>query len=362
MYSKFIIKNFKCFEDFEIMKLDRVNLISGMNNVGKTSLLEAFFLHMGRHNPQLTLKINALRGIEQFKLDSEEMWGWLFSGRNMDNSIRLTGISEDKQSRSFTIKLVAPKESKTIKPNGSKANVEGQAGTAGTAGTDVDAEAQKELFFEFDDMDGKKLSARFYITPEGVKLSKTYPMILPSGIFFSASTRTVREDPERFSAIERVGKQEEIIEYIRIIEPRLKRLAILITGGVPFINADIDIGELIPIPHLGAGVVRLLSLILGIKSFQSGVVLIDEIENGLHHSVMKKVWEVIAKVARKENVQIIATTHSWECIQAAHNAFMEMGKYDFRMHRLEMIKGQIKAISYDKGTLDTALKAEIEVR
>ena len=93
-----------------------------------------------------------------------------------------------------------------------------------------------------------------------------------------------------------------------------------------------------------------------------GVVLIDEVENGLHHGVMKKVWKALAEAARKENVQIIATTHSWECIQAAHDAFMEMGRYDFRLHRLELIKSKIEAISYDKETLNAALKSELEVR
>jgi len=359
MYSKFVIKGFKCFEDFEITKLDRVNIISGKNNVGKTSLLEAILLHMGRHNPGLTLTINALRGIEQFKLKSEEMWGWLFTDRHLDKPIRLTGITESNKNRSLTIRLVEPKEPKTVKPAASRANIEG---TAGTAGTNIVVEAQKELLCEFDDAGGKKLSMRFSITPEGMKLSATHPMILPSGIFFSAMTRTLKEDPERFSDLERVGKHEEICEYIRILEPRVKRLAVLITGGVPFINADIGKAELIPIPQLGAGAVRLLSLLLGIRSFSGGVILIDEIENGLHHSIMKKVWEVLATAARKENVQIIATTHSWECIQAAHDAFMEMGKYDFRLHRLEMIQNEIKAISYDKDTLNAALKAEIEVR
>jgi len=356
MYSKFVIKGFKCFEDFEITKLDRVNIISGKNNVGKTSLLEAFFLHMGRHNPQFTLTINVLRGIGQFKLKSEEMWGWLFTDRHLDKPIRLTSITKSKESRSLTIKLVEPKEPKTVKPDTPRANIEG------TAETNIVVENQKELLYEFDDAGGKKSSTRVLITPEGMKLSATHPTILPSGIFFSAITRTLKEDPERFSDLERVGKHEEICEYIRLLEPRVKRLAVLITGGVPFINADIGKGELIPIPHLGAGAVRLLSLLLGIRSFSGGVILIDEIENGLHHSIMKKVWEVLATAARKENVQIIATTHSWECIQAAHDAFMEMGKYDFRLHRLEMIQNKIKAISYDKDTLNTALKAEIEVR
>lgn len=55
-------------------------------------------------------------------------------------------------------------------------------------------------------------------------------------------------------------------------------------------------------------------------SFQNGVVLIDEIENGLHHSVLAKVWEGIFQWAIKYNVQVFASTHSIECIHAFHHA------------------------------------------
>ena len=115
MYSKFVVKGFKCFKDFEISELDRVNIISGMNNIGKSSLLEALFLHIGRHNPSLTLSINALRGLEQFQLKSEEIWGWLFTDKQMDKPIQLTGITENKKSRKLTIKLVDPKGAKSSK-------------------------------------------------------------------------------------------------------------------------------------------------------------------------------------------------------------------------------------------------------
>src|SRR3990172_1358460 len=54
MYRSFAIRNFRCFRDFRIGDLERVNLIAGANNVGKTALLEAFFV-------QLKQRIRALR-------------------------------------------------------------------------------------------------------------------------------------------------------------------------------------------------------------------------------------------------------------------------------------------------------------
>lgn len=60
-----------------------------MNNVGKTSLLEAIFLLLGANIPDLSLRINMFRGIEQFTNNYETMWGWLFNNKKIDNIIEL---------------------------------------------------------------------------------------------------------------------------------------------------------------------------------------------------------------------------------------------------------------------------------
>lgn len=68
MYSSFEVRHFRCFRDLTITGLDRVNLIAGVNNVGKTAILEALFLHCGAYNPELAIRINAFRGIETMKV------------------------------------------------------------------------------------------------------------------------------------------------------------------------------------------------------------------------------------------------------------------------------------------------------
>jgi hypothetical protein len=74
------------------------------------------------------------------------------------------------------------------------------------------------------------------------------------------------------------------------------------------------------------------------------------------------VWQALGAAARQYDVQLFATTHSWECIQAAQHAFTAQGPYDFRLHRLEHIDGDIQMLTYDEEALGAAVKAEIEVR
>jgi len=98
MYISFQVKNFRCFQDIKITEIKRVNLIAGMNNVGKTSLLEGFFIHAGAYNPEIVLRVNAFRGIEKLKLEygwwNETPWMSLFNNFNILNPVELTGEIE----------------------------------------------------------------------------------------------------------------------------------------------------------------------------------------------------------------------------------------------------------------------------
>ena len=136
----------------------------------------------------------------------------------------------------------------------------------------------------------------------------------------------------------------------------------VVVAGEPILHGDIGIGRLIPLPVMGEGMVRLADLVLHIGNAPKGVVLIDEIENGIHHSIMPKVWKAIGKSARNFDTQVFATTHSLECIIAAHKAFEESDVYDFQLHRLERINDTINVVSYEQKDLSIAIEEGFEVR
>lgn len=364
MYESLEVINFRCFDHLKISSMARLNLIAGNNNVGKTALLEAFFLHLGRHNPNLTVSLNVFRGIEQFDLNAEEIWGWLFSNKNVTKQIEITGIRKNKQRQRLFIKLSNPLRSSVItlvKPSDEK--VSDEISTRGKKANEVTVGVSpKELVYTYDDGSNKRVVTRLSITPEGIRQDKVRQAVMPTGIYMSASHRFSKEDAARYGTLERTNKQDDLLEPLKIIEPRLRRLAVIVSGGIPTIHGDIGYSELIPIQNMGSGVSRLTTLFLAIFSSPKGVVIIDEIENGIHHSHLASMWKAIRHAAQMVDSQIIASSHSWECIASAHNAFKDLPSYDFKLHRLEKIKNRIELVSYDKDTLDKALDSELEVR
>ncbi len=98
---------------------------------------------------------------------------------------------------------------------------------------------------------------------------------------------------------------------------------------------------------------------MGICLSPGGVVLMDEIENGLHHSVVPDLWRAIDGTAREFDTQVIATTHSFECFAAAHRA---LGSEGFLFHRLETENEANRCVTYPADAIEGAVEHGLEVR
>jgi hypothetical protein len=362
MYRSFHVRNFRCFRDLTLTGLERVNLIAGANNVGKTALLEALFLHCGAYNPSLTLRLNPLRGIQMVKLEfghgAEAPWDSLFAGFDTSESVELSGENEATGGRRLTLKLLrTPEELAQV------SQVTQQA-TEPSEFVPVSPETPAVVELEYSTDGGQ--SGRYLMVLDQKGDFRVQPVPPPPpffALFLPARGRVpLADDAERFGRMEVVGRQDVVSEALQVIEPRLCRVAVVVRGGVPMLHGDIGLGRLIPLPLMGGGMARLASLVLAIGDASGGVVLVDEIENGLHHSVLPRVWQAIGEVARRFSTQVFATTHSFECIVSAHQAFSANGPYDFRLHRLERTQQDIRAVTYDQETLEAAIETGLEVR
>ncbi|WP_330202807.1 AAA family ATPase [Cyanobacterium sp. Dongsha4] len=354
MFTNLTVKNFRCFQNLTLNNISRLNLIGGMNNVGKTSLLEAIFLLLGANIPDLSLRINMFRGIEQFTNNYETMWGWLFNNKKIDNIIEL--IAENKnETKPEILTINLSSENFSLSP---QQNMQDKPKSLSSLTTEL-IPNKLNLTYKKGDL---KVDSNLMVTPEGLITGKREPIYLKPGIFISSKLRSNREDTERFSNLEKKNRQDKIVNILQLLEPRLERLAVLIEGGLPMIAGDIGIGELIPIAYMGEGISRLLSIILAIATTENGVVLIDEIENGLHYSKITDIWKGIDLISRQTNTQIFATTHSFECITSAHQAFNNDSNYDFTYHRLERVNDFIQVFSYDKETINTSVEMNFEMR
>ena len=354
MYKSFRIKNFRCFKDFSIDNLECVNLIAGANNVGKTALLEAIFLHAGGTNIGQTIDLNRFRGNEEFKVNgkvSPDIWAPLFYQYDGQAVIEIEAKDSDGQMRRLRMRFIEP-DSTTIQ--WSQASFE-ETGFLSTESMRHGLELEQKI--------GKHCKVfKALMGRDRIEFTRPDAPPFPCHFFVARMRPNPVGEAERYGRLEVESQAHEILNILKIIEPRLKRLAMIVTDGVPTLHGDIGLGRLIPLKFMGDGTERLANFALAIADASGGIVLIDEIENGIHYSIMTDVWLSIAKLARDANVQIFATTHSYECIRVAHQAFEKSEVYDFRLRRLDRIKDSIKAATFDGEMLEAALDARWEVR
>ncbi|MGA9996645.1 MAG: AAA family ATPase, partial [Pyrinomonadaceae bacterium] len=116
MLHSFHIKNYRGFKDFKIEPLERINLITGSNNVGKTSLLEALYLNLAPGAAFLfnldsskqddSTWLNLFRGFKEVRssLNNVSKWGWLFYGKDLSKDIKLISSAESRKSQELTMR------------------------------------------------------------------------------------------------------------------------------------------------------------------------------------------------------------------------------------------------------------------
>lgn len=335
MLRSLTIKNFRGLRELTIEPLARVNLIAGKNNVGKTGVLEALYL-LFADQQEFDRFPSAFRSSqertsgepsEQERKDNfASFWRWLPHQNDSLGQIQILAndfLKEAEPVKSSTFEVRLDKES-TQTPI-------------------------YNLVFHYQ-KNGSEVVTR---AAGSFSLSEKKKGLLPLKV---CSTRYSQptEDAELFNSLVLKKKKKRLIELLKTVEVRLEDIQYLKVGSEPLVYVDLGLKELIPLTQLGQGFTRLFRFFAEMLVEEAKIILIDEIENGIHHSVLTDVWKGIAAIAAKEDLQVFATTHSWECIEAAHRAFAVSNPDDFRLHRLEQIKGEIKAIAYDEEAIEAA--------
>ena len=118
----------------------------------------------------------------------------------------------------------------------------------------------------------------------------------------------------------------------------------------------------VPLKSLGDGATRFFGVTLALTNSRNGFLFIDEAENGIHYSVQRDFWHMVLKTAQENNVQVLATTHGWDCIKGFAQAATETGNAERALVRLEKENERIRAVEYSESELETAADQGIEVR
>ncbi|MCZ0933713.1 MAG: ATP-binding protein [Gemmatimonadetes bacterium] len=118
----------------------------------------------------------------------------------------------------------------------------------------------------------------------------------------------------------------------------------------------------VPLKSLGDGAVRLFGVALALANSRDGFLVIDEAENGIHYSVQQRFWRMVLETAEANNVQVLATTHSLDCVVGFARAATECENIEGALARINRRNGEVWAVEYSEEDMRVAAEQGIEVR
>ncbi len=172
-----------------------------------------------------------------------------------------------------------------------------------------------------------------------------------------------------FEQVVLTESEEAVTQALRILDPGIERIATVTVDWRP-INSDsggpggvvlklADSAGRVPIGSMGDGMWRILGLALSLANVRGGVLLVDEIDTGLHYSVMENMWRMISDQAAALSVQVFATTHSRDCYESLA-AIAKSNVGDVTIQRID--RSRAEAIRFSNQAIVAAAERNIEVR
>ena len=367
------IENFRGIDHLSIPRLGRVTLLSGKNGIGKTTVLDAIRVYAARSRPIVLTGLLEDREefISSIDEDGDEMLlpdiAALFHGRE---SVRNNPLSIGSCNQTDRLSI----EVSTME----KSSNDAQRTLILDTSMDEWIMALKITFKNrewllpweafliepgFGRFRRRRIQRRLFEEqeewPSAIECESLGPGLPSNAAMVRFWDRIALTDSESLpvQALQLIlGNAVNRVAVIGDDGPRVGKTGRRIIVRLPNEQAPV------PLKNLGDGAIRLFGVALALANSRNGFLVIDEAENGIHYSVQRDFWRMILQTAHKDNVQVVATTHSWDCVKGFAQAATEFEDAEGVLVRLERDDDGMRAIEYSEEELKVAAEQGIEVR
>ena len=349
MIDAVTIEGFRGLQRLEVEGFGRVNLVIGKNDCGKTALMEALMIAADAEGAaHRALVLQAFRrsrdvGKEPVR-DFDRYWRPLFWSLDAERGFSIAPRGAGRPSYRIVFRKSASPP--TIL-------------TGESAGATV---APAPWAMDVEIADGRVRAEQIVESAGGLKLPPLSANRHPYWI--SPLDQLGWGEIGLFSKLKQAGREEQLIDILRLVDDRISGIEILALGGTEA-EIFVRIGRgppLLPLSAMGDGFKRCFQIGVSAAADNGPVLFIDEFDNGLHHSVLEPVWRWLATISKRRDLQVFASTHSEECIFAAGRAFTALEDDGLRVIRLDRREDRTTAAIYERDLVEATERMGVEIR
>ncbi len=368
------IRGYKGLTDLHMEGLGSFNMIIGANDVGKTSVLESIFLLSGYPNMKLPIRTYNWRNYEAHLFEGLTS---LFHDFDIRNQAKIASVSSDSTRRNLVISAPNPSSvsetlvSQNASQNGDAAEIRTEEIT-GSQSSSNDFSAPRYLKYEATtespNRNPRSFSGSLQVNEGNIELAQipdltskelTSTELTPIRFFYPA----YEYNTELIRNVITEKKDDELLKCLRFINPRIEGIAV--NGDTVYL--DTGLKKMMPLNMLGSGMIRTATILATCILGTERIVLIDEIENGLHYSVLASLLSLLLAFAANDRLQVFATTHRLGILKSLIEVLREDS---FAEHQATTncfalardVKGEVRSYNYEFSQFEHCVTKGIEIR
>lgn len=347
------ISNYRGIDHLSIEDFSRVNVFLGQNSTGKSSVLECLLLLMGMSNPDLPQLINSIRS-RSFSGFSDLRY--MFHDYDLSEKPEMTSELFDGSIRHVSLDMTYVFDNQM--------NPDSQNGKIPTSETKSFLNTLKVVFDVENNHQKESFECSITSNQQGIisnkKLAEGY--LEKNSVAFLSSDLSAGNPVNDLVELAKLKRKDVVIKQLMNFDSRINSLEIL--NNVVYVGLE-GIDQLLTVNMLGDGLRRYLNIVVASANPINNILLIDEIENGLHYSAYNKLWKAIFSLAINTNKQVFITTHSKETLLQLDRMLKENPSYQdsLRLYTIEKTKREgHKAYKLTYDGLHEACLNDIELR
>ncbi len=313
MFETIKIDGFRGLDGLQVNPLGKVNLIVGPGNIGKTNFLESVFLFCSNGDPSLLLALTGMRRIPISEASAPqeliEVLDWFWSHSNPHPYFAISG-KDFEQSRSVRISRKHSKNYMRFSP---------------TDG--IGESAQQEIrdtlaTYAVETTASETCSGHLHVTVKNVVIKSAETDNIRARFVNPLDQGNSKPLAKLWTEVEERGEEEQVVTLMKELDPEIESIRIVSDRlGRASLRFNHKRFGRMPIEMEGAGIGKAISMANDAVNAAHGILLIDEFENSLHVSALRRLCEFVFGVANRLQIQLFITTHSLEALDAFIDAY-----------------------------------------